>query len=534
MLSSFSANRQGRPRPSNITFGRRRSDDKSMPSPSFNSTMSLSNAEDVFCDRRGSVDRLRHHYLAMPATPSSLSGGSSPGTRMERLPSLGDLFHRDILSPPGSAYLQPNSDKIGYGSESMQRTDSVSSASSSRGRRWNLQFSHEGQTDSIGPPATPLSPFFAAPSEMPLMSPRAISPDRSSCIDQGSTVGERTPKAAALPSFDFPTHSNSNKSSPRCPDAPLIGAQSRGHFESQDWQQQHSGSSLGSFHASQRRESYNTGKAAQLSEEALRKEKAVMSRLIANLPRAPGLSGLGLYMDEDNVQPPIPEAVRVTADHTDLPQTSPPARRAAMSKHTGLTPMVEASQVFDTAFTPTRSKTKKPSGPLKTWSPKDARSAENKTSPSSTVSRKGNEAYKTPLNKSRPMFRFDTGSGKKSSKPKGHKMSPDSSPWGVFGAKDGWKPLAAPNVSRAIAEANKLVYETAAQISPPVKRHGRDASAAASPSKRLRPTSAPGQTTPYKENVAPSSQTTSSSSRIQAFSPSFRNSSTALPLSTVR
>jgi len=291
---------------------------------------------------------------------------------------------------------------------------------------------------------------------------------------------------------------------------------------------------LGFFHASQRRDSYSTGKGAQLSEEALLKEKAAMSRLIATLPRAPGLSGLGLYMDEDNVQPPEPQSVRVTANHVDVSQTSPPARRVATSKHTGLTPMVEASQVFDTTFTPTRSNTKKSSDPLKPWSPKSARSAEGKTSPSSTASKKMNEPYKTPLNKSRPMFRFDTGSGKKSSKPKGHKMSPDTSPWGVFGAKDGWKPLAAPNVSRAIAEANKLVYETAAQTSPPAKRHGHDASATASPSKRLRPTSAQGQSSPYKENLAPSSQTFSSSSRAQAFSPSFRNSSTALPLSTVR
>ncbi|KAJ1030289.1 hypothetical protein NDA16_001199 [Ustilago loliicola] len=182
--------------------------------------------------------------------------------------------------------------------------------------------------------------------------------------------------------------------------------------------------------------------------------------------------------------------------------------------------MVKASKVCDTSSTPTRPKTKKSPSSFKTLSPEVTISASAKASPSATAAKKRVEPSKTPLTKSRPMFRLDTGSGKKSSKPKGHKMSPDASPWGVFGGKDGWKPLAPPNVSRAIAEANKLVAETAAAAaaSPPGKREANSTSETVSPSKRFRATE---KSSPYKENMPPSLQSLSPSKRAHLLSPSY-------------
>lgn len=522
-----------------MSFGRRRSDDKSMPSPSFNSSMSLGHVEDVFCDSSRSVDRLRHHYLAMPATPSSLSGGSSPGARMERLPSLTDLFHRDILSPPSSGLLPVSSIRSDHGGENMQRTGSMSSTSSGRSRHWNATFSNEGRPESIGPPATPLSPYFAVTSKGPLVSPTATSPDRSSILIPGYSDGERTPRAASRPSFDFRVQSGSNGSSPRCPGAPLIGIQGRGHFETQAWQHQHGAASLGSFDTLQRRSSYHMSPAGQMSAETIAKERAAMSKIEANMPKSAGLNGLGLYMDEDNVQSPFRNAAHAAAGRFSQ-DTSPSGRRALASEHTGLTP----SKVSDTSSTPTRAKSKKTPSSLKTSSPDVTSSTQAKTSPTATAAKKRNESAKTPLGKSRPMFRLDTGFGKKSSKPKGHKMSPNASPWGVFGAKDGWKPLAPPNVSRAMAEANKIVSDTAAsasgtqqpalKTSPSGKRQAHSAAEDVSPSKRLRATESQTQSSPYKENMAPSVQAMSPSKRAQLMSPSYRNSVTALPLSTVR
>ncbi|SPO20045.1 uncharacterized protein UTRI_00439_B [Ustilago trichophora] len=526
-----------------MSFGRRRSDEKSMPSPSFNSSMSLGHVEDVFCDLSRSVDRLRHHYLAMPATPSSLSGGSSPGARMERLPSLTDLFHRDILSPPSSGLLPMSSIRSDHGGESMQRTGSMSSASSGRSRHWNASFSNEGRPGSIGPPATPLSPYFAVTNRGPLVSPTATSPGRSSILVPGHSDGERTPRAASRPLFDLTVQPGSNGSSPRCPGAPLIGIQGRDHFETQAWQHQHGAASLGSFDTSRRRSSYHTGTASQMSAQTLAKERAAMSKIEANMPKSAGLAGLGLYMDEDNVQSPFRKVARSAVGRVSQ-DTSPSGRRASASEHTGLTPMVKASKVSDTSSTPTRARSKKTPGSLKTLSPDMATSTQAKASPTATAAKKRNESAKTPLNKSRPMFRLDTGSGKKSSKPKGHKMSPNASPWGVFGAKDGWKPLAPPNVSRAIAEANKLVSETTAsasaaqqlvlKTSPSSKRQAHNGAEDVSPSKRFRAAEGQTQASPYKENMAPSLQAMSPSKRAQLMSPSYRNSATALPLSTVR
>lgn len=533
MMSSFSAKRQGRPRPSNISFGRRRSDDKSMPSPSFNSSMALGHAEDVFFDSSRSVDRLRHHYLAMPSTPSSLAGGVSPRTRMERLPSLSDLFHHDILSPPNSA--------LPYASSvSMLRTNSMSSTSSGSVRSWNTYSMGESRPDSIGPPATPLSPYFTTKDEMPVTSPTEASPDHSSYTSSDHTDGERTPRAGYRPTFDIVIRSDSNSSSLRCPGAPLLGAQSRGHFESQSWQQRFAGTSLGPFDALQRRSSYGSRKSVVLSAEEYAKDRAAMARLQAQMPTAPGLTGLGIYTDGDKVQSPLRERMHATEERIDSREASSPRRSVAESDHTGLTPMVKASTMFDTSSTPTRGKAQKTPTSTKTSSPKNRPLVQTKISPSATATKMHHEAYKTPLNKSRPMFRLDNGSGKKSSKPRGHKVSPGESPWGVFGSKDGWKPLAAPNVSRAIAEANKLVSETATlsstivPTSPPNKRNANSTSTTSSPSKRLRPAEAHASSSPYKENLNPSLQSMSPSKRAQILSPSYRSSPTSLPLSTVR
>lgn len=529
-MSSFSANRKGRPRPSNMSFGRRRSEDKSMPSPSFNSSMSLGHVEDVFVDTSRSVDRLRHHYLAMPATPSSLSAGSSPCGRTERLPSLTDLFHRDILSPPSTGLVPLTSTRYDQRSEVMLRSGSMSSASSGRGRQWNASFSLEGQPGSIGPPATPLSPYFTTKSSARFASPAASS-ESDRCFPANDD-GESTPRATTRPSFDFTLPSSSNGSSPRCPGAPLIGTQICGRFETQAWQHQDSAASLGMSVPMQRHGSYATGSSAQLSAEVLAREKAAMSRLDAGLPKLPGLSGLGIYMDEDNIQSPFRKAHTATGRAT-TQATSPTDLHRVGTKHTGLTPMVKASKVSESTSTPTRRHGKKSPRPLSTMSP-ETNGSGGRTSPSTTAAKKRNDVCKTPLNKSRPMFRLDTGSGKKSSKPKGHKMSPNASPWGVFGVKDGWKPLAPPNVSRAIAEANKLVMEDGVRTSPSGKRQAHSTSAVVSPSKRFRATGSDAQLSPYKENMARSVQNVSPSKRTQVLSSSHPKSSTALPLSTVR
>ncbi|SJX60421.1 uncharacterized protein SRS1_11747 [Sporisorium reilianum f. sp. reilianum] len=544
-MSSFSANRQGRPRPSDIIFGRRRSDDKSMPSPSFNSSMSLGNVEDVFCDSSRSVDRLRHHYLALPTTPSTLCGGSSPGTRMEHLPSLTDLFHRDILSPPSSGILPLSSARSDQGGESMQRIGSMSSATSSRSRAWIASFHHDSRANSIGPPATPLSPFFTHPSAGPLVSPTTVSPDRQSETVMGYSDGQRTPKASPRPSFDFTVQPHRGGSSPVCPGAPLIGVQSRGHFESQTWQHQREAASLGAFEGVRRRSSYGWGANVQLSAEVVAVERAKMTRLEAEMPKTAGLNGLGIYMDEDKIQSPFRKVHNAVSGRVRPEGVSPPSHQVGVSEHTGLTPMVKASKVCDASCTPTRSKAKKSPSCIKTLSSEKPKPARPKPSSCETAAKKKTDMAKTPLPKSRPMFRLDTGSGKKASKPKGHKMSPDSSPWGVFGAKDGWKPLAPPNVSRAVAEANRLVLETAScnidasltpsKTSPTSKRQAGSASDVSSPSKRSRinETKVP-SSSPYKENVAPSVRALSRSKRTHMLSPSYRNSPTALPLSTIR
>ncbi|SNX81708.1 uncharacterized protein MEPE_00413 [Melanopsichium pennsylvanicum] len=536
-MPSFSANRQGHSRPSNISFGRRRSNDKSMPSPSFNSSMSLGHVEDVFCDTSRSVDRLRHHYVAMPVTPSSLSGSSSPIARTQRLPSLTDLFHFDILSPPNSELALTGSVRSDSGGENMQRTDSMSSASSGRSRHWTPTFRSEGQPGSIGPPATPLSPYFGVSSGGPLMSPTTTSTNRTSM--KGHSDGERTPRAVSRPSFDF-TVSSEGRDSPKCPGAPLVDAQARGHFETQTWQHRDGAPSLGSFESLRQRSSYTADTAEPMSTQTLAKEREAMARLEANMPRRDGLSGLGIYMDEENVQSPFRKAAASTRP-IEAHETSPHGRRAVANTHTGLTPLVKASKVTDTSSTPTRPRSKKSPNALKTFSLQTASSTQAKTPPFATAAKKRAETAKTPLKKSRPMFRLDTGSGKKPSKPQGHNMNQNTSPWGVFGAKDGWKPLAPPNVSRAISEANKLVSEIAAaappiapKASPPNKRLAQGKPEAVSPSKRLRMTESRAQSSPYKENMAPSAHAMSPSKRAQLKSPTSRNSPTALPLSTVR
>ncbi|KAJ1044579.1 hypothetical protein NDA11_007699 [Ustilago hordei] len=422
----------------------------------------------------------------MPATPSSLSAGSAPGARMERLPSLTDLFHRDILSPQSSGLLPLNSLRSEQGVELMRRSGSRSSTSSG--------------------------------------------------IILTTSDGERTPRAASRASFDFVAQpADSGRTSPRCPGAPLIGANNRGHFDTQSWQQHQGNSSLGPFLGLQRRTSYGIARHEQYTAEAWTKERAVMSRLEASLPKVPGLNGLGIYMDAENALSPFRKAAQATAGQVQLSEISPTGRHYTASGHTGLTPMVKASKVCDVSSTPTRPKTKKSPSSLKTLSPDKATSTSTKTSPSATAAKRRVEPSKTPLNKSRPMFRLDTGSGKKSFKPKGHKMSPDATPWGVFGGKDGWKPLAPPNVSRAIAEANRLVAETAAAAnatsSPSGKREANSTLKTVSPSKRPRATE---NSSPYKENMAPSLRNLSPSKRAHLLSPTYRDSPTALPLSTIR
>ncbi len=534
-MPSFSANRQGRPRPSNISFGRRRSDDKSMPSPSFNSSMFLGSSDDVFCDSSRSVDRLRHHYLAMPSTPSSLCPGSSPGARTERLPSLTDLFDQEILSPPSSNFLSVGSSRSSQAGDQMQRSGSMSSASSGRGRQWRPSFASEGPSGSIGPPATPLSPYFMTASKGPIRSPPGFSssPPHNSILS-GPSDGERTPRAASRSSFDSTTNTSSYARSPRCPGAPLIGVQERGHFATRPWQSGSVVSSLGTFRGVQR--SVPNSGLDHSPEPYSDEDRAAMSRIHASLPKAPGLVGLGIFMDEANVQSPFRKMSQSLQTGRAMDQSPPARSQNGHSDHTGLTPMVKASKVSDTSSTPTRSKAKKATG-----SPATSSAALVKVSPTATALKKQNEPYKTPLNKSRPMFRLDTGSGKKSSKPKGHKMSPDASPWGVFGGKDGWKPLAPPNVSRAIAEANKLLAETTTNASdaakpsvprssPTSKRQATSNAGAESPSKKLRAIDA--QSSPFKENLPPSHASLSPSKRGPLSSSSHRT--TALPLSTIR
>ncbi|GAC95501.1 hypothetical protein PHSY_003077 [Pseudozyma hubeiensis SY62] len=488
--------------------------------------MSLGKVDDVFCDSSRSVDRLRQHYLAMPATPSTISGGSSPGARTERLPSLSDLFHRDILSPPSSSILPLSSVRSDRDGTGMQRAGSTSSTCSTLSRLWVPPFHQDSRAGSIGPPATPLTPFFNTAT--PLVSPTTVSPDRHSITVHGFSEGERTPKALQRPSFDFTVPSSGSGSSPVCPGAPLIGAQGPGHFESQAAHQQQGTSSLGSFVGIRGRSSYEGRRGIPLSKEDLERERATMSRLDAEMPKAAGMCGLGIYMDENNVQSPFRTGATRASGLIESETTSPSSRTTVVNDHTGLTPMVKASKVSDSSSTPTRSKGKKSPG-----------TSQDKTSPSATAPKKRIEAAKTPLSKSRPMFRLDNGSSKKSSKPKGHKMNPGASPWGVFGTKDGWKPLAQPNVSRAIAEASKFVSETSAlasssKTSPTGKREALSAETS-SPLKRSRVIeSQVASSSPYKENVAPPARALSPSKRAHMMTAAHRDSPTALPLSTIR
>lgn len=532
-MSSFSANREGRPRPSNIIFGRRRSDDKPMPSPSFNSSMSLGKVDDVFFDSTRSVDRLRHHYLAMPATPSSLDAGSSPGTRMERLPSLTELFNRDILSPPSSGGPTLSSLPSDQHSELMRRTSSISSASSGRSRLWIPSFHHDSQSGSIGPPATPLSPFFALTSSGPLISPRTISSDQSL---EANSDGERTPRASSRSSFDHPERPR-GLSPCKCPGAPAIGVLNHGHFLEQTWQQQRRVGSLGSFQGVRQQAADVQVRSAHPSAEDLSEQRAAMARRVSDMPKAPGLNGLGIYMDEDNIQSPFREVARSHSRRIESQEISPSSHFPVGAKHTGLTPMVKASKVSAAATTtPTRTNAKTSPVSHNSLLSESPRHTTTKAASSSNAAKKKPDVAQTPLGKSRPIFRFDTGSGKR---PKGHKMSPNASPWGVFGVKDGWKPLAPPNVSRALAEANKLVAETAlaasvssspSQKSSPLnKRHAHGTGQASSPSKRSRNNDSPG-----KENQQPALGSFSPSKRAHLRSKVYRDSPTALPLSTIR
>lgn len=266
-----------------------------------------------------------------------------------------------------------------------------------------------------------------------------------------------------------------------------------------------------------------TAKPPKLSVEALLSEKAAMTKMMEAMPKTEGLAGLGIFAEGEIVQSPLRHAS--------------PSGRSTHIEHTGLTPLVKSSIVTDASSTPTRAKTSSTPTFTVRATPKAKPSA--KSSPSSSGVKKRSDS-KTPLTKSRPMFRLDTGSGKKSSKPQGHKMSPHASPWGVFGSKDGWKPLAPPNVSRAIAEATRLVSEDAEksqmtnQSSPAGKRQAQGGSINGSPSKRFRQTEHVAGSSSNKENMTPSSQSMSPSKRSYPLSVTYRNSPTALPLSTIR
>ena len=88
--------------------------------------------------------------------------------------------------------------------------------------------------------------------------------------------------------------------------------------------------------------------------------------------------------------------------------------------------------------------------------------------------------------------------------------------------------------SRGAAEEDLVKREAAPRSPPAGKRQAVGAIAAASPTKRIRSTEAHSPSSRFKENMAPCFQSMSPSKRTQMLSPSYRNSPTALPLSTVR
>ncbi|PWZ02631.1 hypothetical protein BCV70DRAFT_168613 [Testicularia cyperi] len=564
-MTSFSANRQGRPRPCDISFQRRRSqEEKAWPSPSFNSTMSLGKVDDVFFDPSKSIDRLRNSYLSVPATPSSLIGSSSPDLMMERLPSLSDLFNKDILSPVTPAFTMRAS--ISDQGFSDGHRPLSSSGPMGRSRYWGSSSSFSGTsgTSTIGPPATPLSPYFGHGDATPIVSPRSTFPAHPSTLvsrDGPESDPDHTPKATSRATFEtLPIPASPSLISPRCPGAPYIGVGSRQHFEIPSWSPRSTEfPSIGTFQGIRASEGHQiqiqrpsvVGGSSGHEADIHLTEKDGAVKLDRNMPRVKGLSGLGIHIT--TMRSPIrspTETMHGAFMATIGGIASSPTTGCA---HTGLTPMVNASKIREVASTPTRSKVDRAEPRLSSVERSKLKGKAGKSSPPGT--KRAAEPVQTPL-KSRPMFRLDTGSGKRASRPKGHNMNPDASPWGVFGAKDGWKPLAPPNVARALHEANKQIAAAAASSgsddslsasrcsgtgsTPKGKRDAQSCPDSCSPSKRMRPSLKqangliPSPAKLDKENAAPPCNNVSPSKRSRLFPPPHHQKTTAMPLSTVR
>ncbi|KAN0062265.1 hypothetical protein ACQY0O_005446 [Thecaphora frezii] len=428
---SFSASRQGRPRPANLFPGNRSaSDERPWPSPSFNSSMSLDKVDDVFADgSRGCSSGMKRSLSSLPPTPITASMMASPGLHRPKLPGLTDLFVNDegILGP-----MTP-----------LTTPKECALAVSSR--------MAEGGSPMQSPIRSELIILTSCPSQPQGFAGSFPSPSSMEFPKSGDVIGlgidlETTPKASEkqrpdAARFAAQAAACAPFSSPPfvCPAAPRLGSLAEGMFASNC---DASPPSWSSHEFSARSFVLRPSELRSIS-----MEREAVVELDPRLPQTAGLLGLALGLAPFEAVVASPSKSPLTAQapvQASVVSSSPARSSQGPQAHTGLTPLVRSTRL-DASFTPSRSSS--PSKRNSFESPAILPIAQLKSSKAST----SKTMLETPI-KSKPIFRLDNGSSSKK-KVQGHKMHSHESPWGVFGVKDEWRPLAAPNSSRSGAAA---------------------------------------------------------------------------------
>ncbi|EPQ26059.1 uncharacterized protein PFL1_06268 [Pseudozyma flocculosa PF-1] len=494
--ASFSASRQGRPRPANLFPGSRSaSDERPWPSPSFNSSMSLAKVDDVFADGTRSTSSgsnaaaMKRQLSGLPPTPITAGMMASPGLHGPKLPGLTDLFVNDegILGP-----MTPLSTPHDH----MAAHHPHPHPHHHLNQQQPSVFQQPSSSSAIAFGGVPMSsPSRTAPLPMTAAASHSL-PRDGDVIGLGLDL-ETTPKASSKGHGGYAASAQMQRSatcpSPplQCPSAPRIGVLKEGLFPRNSnlsppsWQAARDFDSRpfnASVHGERRR-------SAELRSVSMERE-AVVELSPRSMPASEGVQGLGISLDGSSpassstatFRAPQPMAVVSASDEAMSPPLSRVARQSPSSRaHTGLTPLVRSAKLnssdraddgasssssssssighqlgecrtdFGGADTPTKA-----SSSSKGRASLEARGqgfgavlpvAQLKASRGASTSK---TTLETPI-KSKPIFRLDNGSSGSKAKKKvqGHKMLGHESPWGVFGVKDEWRPLAAPNISRS-------------------------------------------------------------------------------------